>query len=95
MVRCRTVREGQIFIMDPNPTDIQVGAKLRVRRIKLGLSDEKLARALGVSLQQLIAWELGVTRIGPPWLVKIGQLLEVDSGYFFKNSEPARSSSYN
>jgi len=77
-------------IMDSkNLTDLHVGAKLRARRMALGISDEKLARALRVSLQQVIAWELGVTRIGPSWLFKIAKILDIDSMYFFREADPA------
>jgi len=80
--------------MDPNPNDLHVGAQLRARRIALGMSDEKLADALGVSLQQVIAWELGVTRIGASWLFKIAQILDIHLGYFFKDSDPPSSRSH-
>jgi transcriptional regulator with XRE-family HTH domain len=53
----------------------------------LGISDEKFADALGVSLQQVLAWELGVTRIGASWLFKIAKILDVDPGYFFRYSK--------
>jgi transcriptional regulator with XRE-family HTH domain len=75
----------------PNTTDLHVGAQLRARRVALGISDEKLADALGVSLQQLIAWELGVTRIGASWLSRIAKILAVDWGYFFKDSDAPSS----
>ena len=71
-------------IMDLNPTDLRVGARMRARRIALGVSSEKLARALGVSIQQFIAWELGVTRIGASWLRKIAEILDVSPGHFFE-----------
>ena len=45
----------RFFIMDLNPTDLRVGVQMRARRIALGVSSEKLARALGVSIQQAIA----------------------------------------
>jgi transcriptional regulator with XRE-family HTH domain len=57
----------------------------------LGISDEKLAHALGVSLQQMLAWELGVTRIEASWLFKIAKILGVDPGFFFKDSDPPSS----
>ena len=69
--------------MDPNPKDLQVGARLRARRMGLGMSDEALADALGVSLQQVLAWELGVTKIEASWLFKIAKILDVDPGVFF------------
>jgi len=74
-----------------NLTDLHVGAQLRARRTALGISDEKLADALGVSLQQVLAWELGVTRIGASWLSKIANILDVDSGYFFRETDAPAS----
>jgi transcriptional regulator with XRE-family HTH domain len=62
--------------------DLHVGAQLRARRIAHGISDEKLADALGVSLQQVIAWELGVTPIAASWLSRIAKILDVDPGVF-------------
>ncbi len=79
------------FIMDPNPIDLRVGGRLRARRRAVGMGPEKLAQELGVSLQQVIAWELGVTRIGPSWLFKIAKVLDVSSSYFFGDSEPPLS----
>jgi transcriptional regulator with XRE-family HTH domain len=75
----------------PNRTDLRIGAQLRARRVALGISDEKLAEALGVSLQQLIAWELGVTRIGASWLSKVAKILAIDWGYFFKETDAPSS----
>ena len=63
---------------------------MRARRIALGMSSEKLARALGVSIQQFIAWELGVTRIGASWLRKIAEILDVSPGYFFEDFDSSR-----
>jgi transcriptional regulator with XRE-family HTH domain len=77
--------------MDPNPKDLQVGARLRARRMGLGMSDEALADALGVSLQQVLAWELGVTRIEASWLLRVAKVLNVDSWYFFKSSDAPSS----
>jgi transcriptional regulator with XRE-family HTH domain len=74
-----------------NLTDLHVGAQLRARRVALGISDEKLAEALGVSLQQLLAWELGVSRIGAAWLAKIAKVLDIDSMYFFRDTDPPAS----
>jgi transcriptional regulator with XRE-family HTH domain len=69
-----------------NPTDVYVGRQLRVRRIELGISDEKLANTLGVSLQQMLAWELGVTGIGASWLSKIAKILDVSPEYFLTDA---------
>jgi hypothetical protein len=47
-------------------------------------------RLLGVSIQQVIAWELGMTRIGASWLRKIAEILDVSPEYFFKDSDSLR-----
>jgi transcriptional regulator with XRE-family HTH domain len=76
--------------MDLNPTDSRVGSQMRARRNALGVSSETLACALGVSIQQVTAWELGVTRIGASWLGKIAEILDVSPGYFFKEAASPR-----
>jgi transcriptional regulator with XRE-family HTH domain len=84
------LRQAKFFIMDLNRTDLRVGAQMRARRIALDVGAEKLARALGVSIQQVIAWELGVARIGASWLRKIAEILDVNPEYFFKDSDSPR-----
>ena len=76
----KALAEGEFMI---NSVDLSVGARLRTGRIALGMSHEKLADALGVSLQQVLAWELGVTRIGASWLSRIAVILNVSPDYFF------------
>jgi len=76
--------------MDLNPIDLRVGAQVRARRMALCVSSEKLARELGVSISQVVAWESGVTRIGASWLGKIAEILDVSPVYFFKDSESPR-----
>ena len=94
-MRCMLVprwANQRFLVMDSvNLTDLHVGAQLRARRTALGISDEKLAEALGVSLQQMLAWELGVTRIGASWLAKIAKVLNVDLGYFFRDIDAPSS----
>jgi transcriptional regulator with XRE-family HTH domain len=75
--------------MDLDSADLRVGAQLRARRMALGISDDKLAYRLGVSLQQVLAWELGVTRIGPSWLAKIAEILGVNPEYFSVDTDPS------
>ena len=75
-------RLRKVIVMT-NSVDFSVGARLRSGRIALGMSHEKLADALGVSLQQVLAWELGVTRIGASSLSRIALILGVGPEYFF------------
>ena len=64
--------------------DDHVGRRLRARRTELGISQEKLADALGISYQQISKCESGVNRVSASRLWDIAQALEVDVGYFFE-----------
>jgi len=61
----------------PNPTDKHVGARVRMRRIMLAMSQEHLADALGITYQQVQKNEKGANRIGASRLQQISQILQV------------------
>ena len=67
----------------PNPIDIHVGGRLRLRRTLLGLSQEKLGEAVGITFQQLQKYERGANRISASRLFNLSQVLEVPVGFFF------------
>ena len=67
----------------PNPIDIHVGARVRLRRNLLGLTLETLAKAVGVTYQQLQKYERGVNRVGASRLFTLGRALEVPVAFFF------------
>ena len=67
----------------PNPVDIHVGARLRLRRTLLGMSQDKLGQALGLTFQQIQKYERGANRIGSRRLYQLGQILDVPVSYFF------------
>ncbi len=67
----------------PNPIDIHVGARVRLRRNLLGLTLETLAKAVGVTYQQLQKYERGVNRVGASRLFTLGRALEVPVSFFF------------
>ncbi len=67
----------------PDPIDTHVGTRLKARRILAGLSQEKLAEALGVTFQQVQKYENGANRVGASRLFNIGKVLGVSVGYFF------------
>lgn len=67
----------------PNPIDIHVGARLRLRRTLLGLSQEKLGEAVGITFQQLQKYERGANRISASRLFNLSQVLGVPVGFFF------------
>jgi transcriptional regulator with XRE-family HTH domain len=67
----------------PNPVDIHVGARLRIRRSMLGLSQEKLGDAVGLTFQQVQKYERGANRMGASRLFQFCQILGVPITYFF------------
>lgn len=73
----------------PNPIDVHVGSRLRLRRTLLGLSQEKLGEAIGLTFQQVQKYERGVNRIGASRLFELSRVLDVPVGYFFEEMDPA------
>lgn len=67
-----------------NPVDTQVGARLRARRLLLGISQDELGKAVGVSFQQIQKYEKGTNRIGASRLQKLAHALQVPISYFFQ-----------
>lgn len=70
---------------EPNPTDIHVGRRMRLRRMLLGMSQEKLATAVGLTFQQVQKYERGVNRVGASRLYDLGKALSVPVAYFFED----------
>lgn len=75
----------------PNPTDIYVGSRIRMRRKMLGLSQEKLGERLGITFQQIQKYEKGTNRVGASRLQAMSDALEVPVAYFFPESGPEAS----
>ena len=73
----------------PNPIDIHVGARVRLRRNQLGLTLMTLAKAVGVTYQQLQKYERGVNRIGASRLFNLSRVLDVPISFFFEDLSPA------
>lgn len=69
----------------PNPIDIHVGTRLRLRRTLLGLSQETLGEAVGITFQQLQKYERGANRISASRLFNLSQVLGVPVGFFFED----------
>lgn len=67
----------------PNPIDIHVGGRVRLRRMMLGMSQEKLGEQLGITFQQIQKYEKGTNRIGASRLQNIAAVLSVPVGFFF------------
>src|ERR1051325_8038880 len=75
----------------PNPTDVHVGARVRTRRLLIGMNRETLARGLGLTFQQVQKFEGGANRISASRLSQIAELLGVPIAYFFADLEAAGS----
>jgi transcriptional regulator with XRE-family HTH domain len=73
----------------PNPTDKHVGSRVRMRRMMLGMSQEKLGDALKLTFQQVQKYEKGVNRIGASRLQQISQILQVPVEFFFEGAPTA------
>src|SRR5947209_11593557 len=70
----------------PNPVDKYVGSRVRMRRIMLGMSQEKLGEALSLTFQQVQKYEKGTNRIGASRLQQISNILGVPVSFFFDGS---------
>ena len=67
----------------PNPVDIHVGARVRLRRTLLGMSQEKLGEAIGLTFQQVQKYERGANRVGASRLYDLSRVLDVPVSFFF------------
>jgi transcriptional regulator with XRE-family HTH domain len=70
----------------PNPIDIHVGSRVRLRRMMLGMSQEKLGEHLGITFQQIQKYEKGTNRIGASRLQHIARVLTVPVAFFFEDA---------
>jgi transcriptional regulator with XRE-family HTH domain len=73
----------------PNTIDRSVGMRVRERRCELGMTQQKLAEAVGVTFQQLQKYEGGKNRITAGRLYQLAVALGVEVGYFFEKAEIA------
>ena len=76
----------------PHPVDIHVGSRVRMRRTLLGMSQEKLGDALGLTFQQVQKYERGANRVGASRLFEISRVLDVPVSFFFEEM-PAETAS--
>lgn len=77
---------------EPNPIDVHVGNRIRLRRTLLGLSQEKLAALLGLTFQQVQKYERGMNRVGASRLWDIGKVLEVQINFFYEDMDKSVAS---
>jgi transcriptional regulator with XRE-family HTH domain len=69
-----------------NPIDAHVGSRVRLRRMLLGMSQERLAEQLGLTFQQVQKYEKGINRIGASRLYELAQLLNVGVDFFYEDA---------
>ena len=83
--------EGAWYLMaDPgenraSPVDVHVGARIRLRRTLLGMSQERLGDALGLTFQQVQKYERGANRVGASRLFDLSRILDVPISFFYDN----------
>jgi len=76
----------------PNPIDVHVGARIRQRRTLLGMSQEKLGEAIGLTFQQVQKYERGANRVGSSRLFDLARVLDVPVSYFFEDMSAGTAS---
>jgi len=67
----------------PNPVDVHVGSRLRLRRMILGMSQERLGEQMGLTFQQIQKYEKGANRVGASRLFQLSCILEVPVQFFY------------
>src|SRR4029434_2231795 len=75
----------------PNPIDVHVGSRIRLRRTLLGMSQERLAEAIGLTFQQVQKYERGANRVGSSRLFDLARVLDVQLSYFFDEMSASTS----
>jgi transcriptional regulator with XRE-family HTH domain len=84
-------RPGRRKTDKPNPIDIHVGSRIRLRRNMLGLSQERLGEAIGLTFQQVQKYERGANRVGASRLHELSRVLDVPVSFFFDDMDPVRA----
>lgn len=75
--------ERSVFESRPSAIDVHVGSRIRLRRVSLGMSQDRLANALGLTFQQVQKYERGANRVGASRLFDISRILNTPISYFF------------
>lgn len=78
----------------PSPIDVHVGTRIRLRRTLLGMSQERLGEALGLTFQQVQKYERGVNRVGASRLFDLSRVLDVPISFFFDDMPDNIASSF-
>jgi transcriptional regulator with XRE-family HTH domain len=84
-------RPGRRKSNGPHPIDVHVGSRVRLRRNMLGLSQEKLGEAIGLTFQQVQKYERGANRIGASRLHELSEVLGVPVSFFYDDQDPVHA----
>src|SRR5690242_6986064 len=84
-------QRGRPKVETPNPIDVRVGARLRLRRNMLGLSQKKLGEAIGLTFQEVQKYGSGASRIGASQLHELSWVLDVPVSFFSDDSDTVRA----
>jgi transcriptional regulator with XRE-family HTH domain len=87
----RRGRSGRGRSKAPHPIDVHVGSRVRLRRNILGLSQEKLGDAIGLTFQQVQKYERGANRISASRLLELSRVLDVPISFFYDNVDPVHA----
>lgn len=87
-------KAGRPRIGKPHPIDVHVGTRVRLRRTLLGMSQEKLGEAIGLTFQQVQKYERGANRIGASRLFDLSRILDVPVSFFFDDAPETDLESY-
>src|SRR5580765_9106031 len=83
-VPARQSSEMRVPKKQANPIDIQVGNRVRIRRMLIGMSQARLGDLLGLTFQQVQKYEKGVNRIGAGRLFEVARILNVPVDFFYE-----------
>jgi len=83
-VERKKIKKPLLRSENPDPVDVHVGSRLRMRRNLVGLSQEQLGKSLGLTFQQIQKYERGINRMGSSRLFQIAKTLSVPVAYFFE-----------
>lgn len=87
LIKSKKTSRGRTPNGQPNPIDVHVGNRIRLRRTLLGFSQEKLASMLGLTFQQVQKYERGNNRVGASRLWDLSNVLNVPVNFFYEDME--------
>lgn len=87
LIKSKKISRGRTPSGQPNPVDVHVGNRIRLRRTLLGYSQEKLASMLGLTFQQVQKYERGNNRVGASRLWDISKVLNVPVDFFYEDMD--------